>query len=326
MKYLKYIQYVNFFKLLNIIKLQLFYIYKKNHIFDKINLPDPYFLAIEPTNFCNLKCVACPTGTENSTRKQGYINFDLFKKIIDEQRKTLVNLILHFQGEPLLHKHLGEMIEYAHKNKIYTMLSTNAQLISKNFNPKIYKNLDKIIISLDGLTQETYSKYRINGSVQKVFDTLKLLSSLKQKPFIELQFLVFNHNYHEISELKKIKKEYKIDKIRLKTVQIYNSSQIELLPKDEKYSRYHIDNNIIKVKSRLSDKCKRVIFGSVITWEGNVIPCCFDKSTDFITGNINNDNLKDIRNSNKTKKFINKVFTERKSIHICKNCTEGLKD
>ena len=94
--------------------------------------PPPSFLSIEPTNHCNLKCPACPSGTGLLTREKGYIDFELVKSIIDKQKKNLLNIIFHFQGEPLLHKELSKMIAYAHQSNIYTMFSTNAQTLENN--------------------------------------------------------------------------------------------------------------------------------------------------------------------------------------------------
>lgn len=113
----------------------------------------------------------------------------------------------------------------------------------------------------------------MNGELQKVLEALELLSKLSKdkRPYVELQFLVFSHNENQIPELKSLKSKYKIDKISLKTAQIYDESEINILPKNKKYSRYKIVNGKIVIKSKLKNACKRIVFGSVITWDGN---CC----------------------------------------------------
>ena len=308
-------------------KLNLFYFLKKIG-FTFSNYPPPFFLAIEPTNFCNLKCPACPSGTGQLTRKKGYMDIELFENIIIQQKKCLINIILHFQGEPLLHPKLSEMIGFANKNKIYTMFSTNAQILANNITQICESGLDKIIISLDGLTQETYNKYRVNGDITKVFDALQKLSELdkKYRPEIELQFLVFRHNEHEISKLKELKKQFEIDKITIKTVQIYSNQDISLLPLNQKYSRYIVDiEEHIKLKIKIKNKCFRFFSGSVITWDGDVVPCCFDKDANHKMGNLKAENFSVIWNSDNYNNFRDLVFSHRDNIDICKNCTEGLK-
>ncbi|MDR2836551.1 MAG: radical SAM protein [Bacteroidales bacterium] len=331
------IKYLNHHKIINFIKLIFCYFLLKFGI--KLRkIPAPYFLSIEPTNICNLNCFACPSGSGDLTRKRGFLDLDLFKKIIDNNKKNLICLILHFQGEPLLNKNLPEMIEYAHKNNIYTMFSTNAQLLNKNLEKIIDSKPDKIIISLDGVTQETYEKYRIGGNIDNVFkalESIKIAKRLRDErakvyfcfpfsvfPFIELQFLAFNHNLHEIKELKKIKEKYEIDKITIKTAQIYSYEQINLLPRNKKYLRYKISENNFEIKNKLKNSCKRIIFGNVISWDGNVLSCCFDKDATFILGNIKNESLENIRNSEKNINFIKLIFNNRKEIDICKNCME----
>jgi radical SAM protein with 4Fe4S-binding SPASM domain len=298
---------------------------KKSDVIDLVQIPTPSFLSFEPTNYCNLKCPACPSGSGNLTREKGFADFSMFKNLIDKNKKHLINLILHFQGEPLLHKQLGEMISYARKSRIYTELSTNANLLPAVFDSLKNAMPDKIIISLDGLEQESYNKYRVNGDMNKVFDSLKLLSQMpkKKRPFVEVQFLVFSHNEVEIPKLKKLKLQYKIDKISLKTAQIYESEQISILPKDEKYSRYKIDGNRFRLKSELQNHCRRIIFGSVVTWDGKLVPCCFDKNADFVCGNIREDTILKIRNGEKYKQFIKTVFSQRNKIEMCMNCNES---
>ncbi|MBN2891338.1 MAG: radical SAM protein [Bacteroidales bacterium] len=323
MRALNWIKYLTFTKLKNLIKL--YFYFKRNKNLDLV-LPHPSFISFEPTNFCNLKCPACPSGTGKLTRPKGYADLNLFKKIIDENKKYLINLILHFQGEPLLHKELGEMIKYANKNNIRTEFSTNAQVLSQNIKTIIDAKPDKIIISLDGLTQDTYNKYRINGDINKGFKSLEVLSSIPKKlrPLIELQFLVFKHNEKEIKELKQLKKKYKIDRIVLKTAQIYGKEQLDLLPSNPRYSRYKNGSDGTPIlKNTIRNRCNRIVFGSVITWDGKLVPCCFDKDAKHIMGDLTVSTLNEIRNEKAYKRFVKNVFSQRNKIEMCKNCTEA---
>ena len=168
----------------------------------------------------------------------------------------------------------------------------------------------------------------MNGQIDKVYAALEKLSKIKKskRPKIELQFLVFSHNEDEIPKLKQIKKKYNIDKTSLKTAQVYTPEQIEVLPKSSKYSRYNIDENGKAIlKNELPNSCKRIIFGSVICWNGDVVPCCFDKDADFNMGNIKEENFFQIWQSDKYNEFRKTVFSQRSKIEMCNNCTEGLK-
>ena len=320
---LKNIRYISLSKIWNILRLRKFYRKAKHGNFST-DVPPPSFANYEPTNICNLACEMCPSGKGMLKRQRGTANMELYKKFIAENRHTLTNIMLHFQGEPLMFQHLGEMISIARQNRIHTMFSTNGQLLAQNINLIRNARPDHIIVSLDGLTDETYTKDRVGGKVQNVFDGLEKLSQLpaNERPYIELQFLVFSHNEQEIPDLQQLKKKYRIDKITLKTAQIYDESQVEFLPKDQKYSRYYISNGKFQLKKAQENHCKRLIFGTTICFDGRVVPCCFDKDADHELGNISSQSLAEIRNSEKFRNFVKQVFTQRNGIDICNNCTE----
>lgn len=316
-------KYVSIKKILNYLKLQLLFHLKKVGINTKYH-PLPFSLSIEPTNYCNLNCPECPTGTNSLLRQKGFLDFSLYKKIIDEQKSNLFCLILYFQGEPLLHKDLAKIIKYASTNNIYTILSSNALLLEDNIEAICSSGLNKLIISMDGISQETYQKYRIGGQIEDVYSVLSKFNNYKgKKPFIELQYLVFRHNEHEVSELKNIKTKYGINRIRLKTAMINDSSKTNLIPINKKYSRYYIDkSNKLALLKKSSNSCFRMFSSAVITWDGNVCPCCYDKDCSFNMGNIINNSFLDIWNSKKYSDFRTKVFIDRKSIEICNSCNE----
>lgn len=320
---LKDIRYISWTKIWNLFRLKKFYHKAKHGKLTQI-VPPPYFASYEPTNICNLACEMCPSGKGMLKRPRGTADMDLYRKFITENRETLINIILHFQGEPLMCQQLGEMISFARRNRIHTMFSTNGQLLAQNIDIIRNARPDRIIVSLDGLSDETYTKYRVGGKVQNVLNGLEKLSQLpaNERPFIELQFLVFSHNEHEIPELQKLKKKYHIDKITLKSAQIYEESQIDFLPENQKYSRYNISNGKVKLKKVAENHCKRLIFGTVVCFDGRVVPCCFDKDADHELGNIASQSLHEIRNSKKYIDFVNKVFSNRNEISICNNCTE----
>ena len=311
-------------KIWNLCRLHKFYRKAKN---GKLigEVPLPSFASYEPTNICNLSCEMCPSGKGLLKRSRGTADMELYRKFILENRKTLTNIILHFQGEPLMFQQLGEMIAFARQNRIYTMFSTNGQLLAQNIDLIRNARPDRIIVSLDGLTDETYTKYRVGGNLQNVFDGLEKLSQLpaNERPYIELQFLVFSHNEHEIPELKNLKKKYRIDKITLKSAQIYEKSQVEFLPENKNFSRYEVsESGSFRLKNGIKNQCKRLIFGTVVCFDGRVVPCCFDKDADHEFGSIANQSLHEIRNSKKYIDFVNKVFSNRNEISICNNCTE----
>jgi radical SAM protein with 4Fe4S-binding SPASM domain len=288
----------------------------------------PEALSVEPVNACNLSCIECPTGTGELTREKTKMQFNDYKKIIDNSKRYLTYLILYFQGEPFLHNDLFKMISYAKHNNIFTYTSTNGHfLTSNNAEQVVVSGLDKITISLDGVGQDVYQVYRRNGDYNKVINGIRNLVSAKKKhasnkPFIEIQFLVFKHNQHQIKEIRELARRLKVNKLTFKTAQFYHNENKDLLTDIPKYSRYVIENGKLQMKKRLRNRCWRMWHSVVISASGDIVPCCYDKNAKYVLANINNLGGVEVRTTTTYKQFAYKIITNRKSIDICRNCYE----
>ncbi|PID29861.1 MAG: aldehyde ferredoxin oxidoreductase [Candidatus Cloacimonadota bacterium] len=287
-------------------------------------------IMIEPTNICNLRCPLCPSGNGTLKRAKGYMDLDLYKKIIDDVKDYAVEAVLWNQGEPFLHKDILEMIKYASDAGLFVLLSTNVNVMP---DPEklVRSGLDSLIVSLDGAEQETYNKYRINGNLQKVKENVQNLVSAKKKlnsvtPYLRWQFIVMKHNEHEIEEIKAMAKKSGVDKLELKTAQIYSKEDVfNYLPENPKYRRYKITGNNFELKFGIQNKCRRIWTTAVINWDGEMSVCCFDKDVDFKIGNVKEKSVGELFKSEKFNKIRNIILKNRKSLEICRNCGEGVK-
>ena len=289
----------------------------------------PISLSIEPAAICQLHCPECTLGSQNLERTNKFMDLELYKKIIDEAAPNLLYLMLYFQGEPFLSPTIFEMIHYANTKHIFTTTSTNAQVIDKTVAKKIVESgLQKLIISLDGVTQETYEKYRVGGNLDKTLQTIKFITEEKKinnsnYPKLELQMIVFRHNEHEIEQFKKLCKTLNVQKITIKTAQIYNyTNKIDLIPTIKKYSRYKLINGNWTLKNKLHNRCLRMWQGAVITTDGELLPCCFDKNASYSYGNLTEKSLKELWHSEKALAFRKQLLHHRTEIDICQNCSE----
>lgn len=318
-------------KLLNITTLSFSYLITRlrKNLFQK---GLPFAMSIEISTFCNLQCTECPSGQRQFTRPTGKINPNFFNQIIDQVKSYLVYLTLYFQGEPYLHPQFLSLVKYAHDNGIYTATSTNGHFLTEeNAHLTVRSGLDRIIVSLDGLDQETYATYRVTGDVNKVKNGLKNLVVAKKEqgsktPYIILQFIVFAHNKHQIEAVKVFGKELGVDEVQIKSAQIYNFDKgSNLLIEENKYSRYERSGDGgWQIRSQLPNRCWRLWSACVITWDGMIVPCCFDKDADHRLGNLNDNTFKQIWVGKAYQQFRQKVFKNRKQIDICRNCSEGL--
>ena len=291
----------------------------------------PLSISIEPTTSCNLRCPECPSGLRSFTRPTGMLTTDLFKQIIDEQRNTLSYLLFYFQGEPYLHPQFLDLVDVATKAKIYTATSTNAHYLNyDNAKKTVESGLDRLIISIDGTTQETYESYRVGGKLDKVIEGTKNIVKWKKQlksstPHIIFQFLVVQPNEHQINEVYELADELGVDEVKLKTAQIYDfENGSDLMPTIDKYSRYKKNGSgKYEIKSKLLDHCWKMWHSCVITWDGKVVPCCFDKDAHHTLGTVGEVSLSKVWKSSEYEEFRKLLLKSRKEIDMCTNCTEG---
>jgi radical SAM protein with 4Fe4S-binding SPASM domain len=265
------------------------------------------------------------------SRKTGQISREEFSSWIDAMASHLIHLNLYFQGEPFIHPDFLKLVEYAHRRRIFTSTSTNGHFISDAVAREIVSSgLDQLIISVDGATQEVYEQYRIHGRLEKVLEGTRRLieqkmNSRSHTPHIVFQFLVVAPNEHQIPEIMKLANELGVDEVRLKTAQVYDYvNGNSLLPKDERYSRYvRREDGIYRVKNALDNQCWRMWSGCVITWDGRVVPCCFDKDATHALGSLREQPFSDIWNGPIYREFRRNLLESRAGIDICANCSEG---
>ncbi len=293
----------------------------------------PISLSFEPTTSCNLRCPECPSGLRQFTRPTGMLQKDFFKDTMDEVGKDLTYLIFYFQGEPYLNPDFLDMVKYANNKNIYTATSTNAHYLNDaNAKKTIESGLDRLIISIDGTTQDTYEQYRIGGNLEKVLEgarnVVKWKKELKSNtPFIIFQFLVVKPNQHQIEDVKKLGKEIGVDEVAFKTAQIYDyENGSNLIPTIDYYSRYaQNENGTYSIKNKMFNHCWKLWHSCVITWDGTVVPCCFDKDATHQLGDLKDSSFKQLWQGGKYHKFRTALLKGRGEIDICKNCTEGTK-
>ncbi len=293
----------------------------------------PIVLEVEPTTSCNLRCPQCPSGLRSFTRNTGMLDFPLFKSIIDEVYQDLVWLVLYFQGEPFLNKQFLEFVKYAASKNIYTATSSNAHYFTDDMAKQtVQSGLDRLIISIDGTTQESYSKYRVGGNLDKVIDGTKNILEWKQKlnsstPHVIWQFIAFKHNEHEIETIKQLAKEMGVDELGIKTAQVYDyETDEDFIPTRSDLSRYEKGaDGKFHIKNKFFNQCWKMWRSSVITWDGLVVPCCFDKDAQHQFGNIAQQSFTRVWQSPQYNQFRQAILKSRKEIDICTNCTEGTK-
>lgn len=293
----------------------------------------PVTVSIEPTTACNLRCPECPSGLRAFTRPTGNLRSDFFRRVVDELSPDLLYLIFYFQGEPYINPAFLDMVRYASDKGLYTITSTNGHFLDDdNARSTVESGLDRLIISVDGATQEVYEQYRKEGRLELVLEGARNVARWKRElgsrtPHIIFQCLVVRPNEHQIDDIRQLALDCGANEVRFKTAQVYDYQEGHpLIPADTRYARYAPGpDGQWRVKHRLLNHCWKLWHACVITWDGLVVPCCFDKDAAYRLGDLKTAPFRQWWQGTDYRDFRRRILRGRDQINICTNCTEGCK-
>lgn len=253
----------------------------------------PSIFTVETFLGCNLMCPECACGAKKITRKPCFLSLEKFKIIADKIKPYAKYAFLHTWGEPLLNPDIIEIIKYG-QQFFQTQISTNGQNITKEFAEQLISTKTDICISLDGMTQEIYKIYRVNGDIDKVFNALEMLQNAQKKyndnRRLQVQFIVFKHNQHQMEEFKSFCKSKNVIE-SFKSPAIYCNSELKNSDLSE-FIRTPV--SVSKI-----NQCSDLYNVFTIAVDGSVVMCCYDYNCSVIFGNIFNQDVLEIYNSAK---------------------------
>src|SRR5690606_29438496 len=205
--------------------------------------------------------------------------------------------------------------------------STNGHFLHpENARKTVASGLDRIIISIDGATQDVYAQYRKEGHLDKVLEGARHLVAARREagvrhPHIIFQMLVVRPNEHQIEDVRRLAREIGVDEVKLKTAQVYDYAQGNaLIPTIDKYSRYRQDaGGRWHIKNNLLNHCWKLWHACVITWDGLVVPCCFDKDATHRLGNLREATFVSVWQGEAYRGFRRQLLQGRDQIDICTN-------
>ena len=280
----------------------------------------PVRLWIETSSRCNLACRLCVNKDIDASLK-GDMDFNLFKKIIDEAKDYVFDINLFHRGEPLLHPDIDRMIRYANTNNIKTRIHTNGVLLNKDLSIKLIKSgLDLISFSFDGYTKDTYEKNRIGADFEKTLGNIIEFLKIKQesglkRPYTIVQVMEFDENLSaEIFENQKKQFIKKFDNLPLNKL---------VIRKPHNWGGLLEIEGIRKVNKN-RDKlipCTFPWYSLTIFYNGKVYLCPQDFEGEILLGNLNNETLSDIFNNRIISEIRERFKTKKVSdLSPCSSC------
>lgn len=272
----------------------------------------PLYINIEPTNACNLKCYTCSI---NGTRKRGFMDLDLYRKIIDQApRSGVYEVGLFLAGEPLLHKDLPYMVEYAGSKGLESWVVTNGTLLTREKSEALLDaGVDGMWVSFDGDNKEDYEKMRVGANYKEVVENIKTFLRLKKergmtKPVISIQMLKLKDNPNQ-----------EIDPAFI--------AQFDGLPLDGIFARnphdWRGEKNIIEHERKGNSYYPCQVFWTAlsIAWDGRVLGCSADLNGTQVFGDLNRQSIMEVWNSEGVRNH-RRLLRERRfrELSLCAEC------
>lgn len=274
----------------------------------------PSFMIIEPTNFCNLRCIMCPY--PSMLRKKTHMDLVLYKNIIDQIKGHVEFIWLHLYSESLINNNIYEMIDYAENNSIKTGLSTNGTLLNdSNINSLLKTKLDLLIIAMDGIKEETYENIRRGAKYEvtkkNIENFMRLKNSLETKMKVVLQCINMKQTSDEVDAFKNYWSKFAFHNILIKNFHNF-AGQIDSI---------NILNNDIKNRIANNNVCFEPWVGLTVQSNGDVVPCCNDYDGKYVIGNCKSEPISKLWNNQRMQNlrsmFINNTS---RSGTLCQNC------
>jgi radical SAM protein with 4Fe4S-binding SPASM domain len=311
-------------KRLNLLKAGSLFIYRR---LKPLNWP--LHMQIELTNYCNLSCPVCPIGIREMRRVPKAMDVSMFEHLMDELGPYLLTASLWAWGEPLLHPRLEEILRIIQKHPIVTLLSTNGQNLYENavINTLITAPPTYLIVAIDGLTDDTHSKFRVGAKLDPILFGVRRLAEIKQKerlefPILHMRYMVMKHNEHEIPRLKNFAQENGFDLLTLRTLSIIDSSSNEhqaFVPEAKELRAYDYEG---QNRIRRGDFiCQQPFWFPTVFADGTVVACEQDYNAQLSFGKLSmHMSFANLWFSSQSKTIRRMIRDASESLSFCKNC------
>ncbi len=272
----------------------------------------PPYLNIEPSSICNYRCVFCyqtdKKFTDRKSGHMGYMDVDTFCRIIDQAEGNIEFISLASRGEPLLCPNIEEMLAYTQDKFLNLKMNTNASMLDERKSHAILQSgVNTLVFSADAADETLYSELRVNGSLTRILNNIKLFQQIKSKHYSNSKLItrVSGVKFDARQSLDEME-EYWGELVD--QVAFVNYNPIENI--------YESPTN--KIESHCSELWRRMF----IWWDGKVNPCENDYQSYLSPGNILSQDLSSLWRSQKYE-LIRKVHSSQKrsSISPCDQCS-----
>jgi MoaA/NifB/PqqE/SkfB family radical SAM enzyme len=236
-----------------------------------------------------MACTMCPHPSFGK-RDKGHMDMSLFTSVIDKISPYAEIIKLHWIGEPLMHPQIVDMVRYARKNTVAKLyMATNASLLCGELADGIRTSgLDKLIITIDGDSAESYEKIRIRGKFEIVRNNVEnFLRSVERSggPTCHIKLIQQFENQSDVDGFRA-----RWSRFPPAMVEVMWLSDWAGNVRDSRLHSSQLNPNIGIDRSACSD----LWFKMQVDWRGNVALCCFDAFGTENFGNLGTQTLEEV--------------------------------
>ncbi len=275
----------------------------------------PYFINLEPTGYCNLRCTIC---SYRQDRGKGYMDLSLADRILDDAARFGVSQVRFFlAGEPIFHPRLDVMIAEARRRGMLTQVHTNANYLDERRSRKLLDSgLHHISFSFDGETAEEYESIRVGGDFEKTFSNIVRFLQLKKErgtrfPYVTLQVI----------------KPYRPGSPFVPRLSDAFKSRLEGLPIDRFLVLYPFNwpgmepPDFIRPSGKKFFPCPVLWQSLSVGYDGRILGCCGDLNGEVQLGDARTQTLAEVWNGDEIVRMRRLHVQEKhREIPLCREC------
>ena len=272
----------------------------------------PPYLQIEPTSICNYRCIFCYQTDQQFNKRSngfmGHMKLKTFKFIVDKAEGNIEFISLASRGEPMLCPEIKQMLAYTEGKFLNLKINTNASMLNEEMSHSILQSgVKTLVFSVDAADSVMYSKLRVNGKLEKVFENIKKFNEIKLKQYSSSKIIT------RVSGVK-VNKEQSLDKLETYWGDLVDQvAFVNYIPWENVY-----ESKYTKIQNPCSDLWRRLF----VWWDGQVNPCDVDYKSKLSIGNIKNSDIsqlwKSVQYSELRKKHESKM---RSKVIPCNRCS-----
>ena len=292
----------------------------------------PIGLQLEPTVRCQLSCLLCPRMRIALSPGKEDMLWENYTRLMDEIGRYVLAIAFWQWGEPLLHPRISAMVARAHDHNILTLISTNGQVSPEEFDIGLLfdAGLDMLIISLDGIDQQSYDSFRKGGEASRTLRFAQAACRIKRKtgrttPLINIRVVATAETESGIDNVREFARDIGADVFSVKAVSLYYDADTDnpVLPANRHYRSFQYQGKQeAEEYKKMLPFCNKPWSWPTLLHDGTLLICECDHQSGQPLGNVFSDGFLGVWSGSRS----GRVREQFPDLDFCRRCRYKLDD